>query len=250
MAYRTLVVDDEPLARMRMRKLLEPHLSKVDVVGEAPDGLQGLELIRNLKPDLVFLDIQMPGLTGFELLDQLAPSETPLIIFATAFDEFAIKAFEENAIDYLLKPVEADRLAASIEKLDRLAQRTSSGLYDSLRRFIERSRGSSLQRLQVRIGDRTLLVHVRDVVRFESEDKYTTVYTDDSKYVIDTSLVELESKLDPEEFLRVHRAHLVNIGRIVEIQRQFGGKLKVVLNDKTRSAISVSRNYADKVRSL
>lgn len=252
MSLKVLIADDEPLARMRMQKLLEPYAGRLTVIGEATDGTDAVEKIRSLEPDVVFLDIQMPGLTGFEVLAQLEKDETPAIVFATAFDEYAVKAFDENAIDYLLKPIDADRLQATIEKLEKTQPEQTSNVYDSLRKLVERAQGTAnhMQRLQVKIGDRTLLVHVRDIVRFESDEKYTAVHTLDSKYIIDTPLVELEQRLDPQEFIRVHRAHLVAISHIVEIQRQFGGKLRVVLDDKAHTGISVSRNYIDKVKAL
>lgn len=256
--FRTLIVDDEELARLRMIKLLEAHADKIEVVGEAFDGCDAVEKIQKLKPDLVFLDIQMPGMTGFEVLSDLEDGEIPMVVFATAFDEYAIKAFEENAIDYLLKPIETERLQQTIDKLERVA--SAQGPEDNLRETVRQLIGQiqnekeevpkPLQRLQVKIGDRTLLVATEKAIRFEAEDKYTTVHTDESRYVIDTPLVELEKRLDPEMFMRIHRAHLVNITRITEIQRQFGGRLKVVLNDKNKSALPVSRNFVEKVRSL
>ncbi len=251
--FRTLIVDDEELARLRMTKLLEPYSAQIEVVGEATDGVSALEKIQALKPDVVFMDIQMPGMTGLEVIANLQGENQPWVVFATAFDEYAIKAFEENAIDYLLKPIEADRLQTTIQKLERLeSKKIPADLTETVRRIIEQQSPAQrfLQRIQVKIGDRTLLLSVDQTIRFEAEDKYTTVHTDESKYVIDTPLVELEARLDPSKFMRVHRAHLVNVSRIAEIQRQFGGRLKVVLNDKSKSGLPVSRNFVDKVRTL
>lgn len=251
--FRTLIVDDEELARLRMKKLLEPYSAQIEVVGEATDGVSALEKIQALKPDVVFMDIQMPGMTGLDVIANLPADSQPWVVFATAFDEYAIKAFEENAIDYLLKPIEADRLQTTIQKLERLeSKKLPSDLTETVRRIIEQQSPAQrfLQRIQVKIGDRTLLLSVDQTIRFEAEDKYTTVHTDESKYVIDTPLVELEARLDPSKFMRVHRAHLVNVSRIAEIQRQFGGRLKVVLNDKSKSGLPVSRNFVDKVRAL
>ncbi len=251
--FRTLIVDDEELARLRMTKLLEPYSAQIEVVGEATDGVSALEKIQALKPDVVFMDIQMPGMTGLEVIANLQGENQPWVVFATAFDEYAIKAFEENAIDYLLKPIEADRLQTTIQKLERLeSKKIPADLTETVRRIIEQQSPAQrfLQRIQVKIGDRTLLLSVDQTIRFEAEDKYTTVHTDESKYVIDTPLVELEARLDPSKFMRVHRAHLVNVSRIAEIQRQFGGRLKVVLNDKSKSGLPVSRNFVDKVRAL
>lgn len=251
MSLNVLIVDDEPLARMRMHKLLEPYADRFQIIGEAGDGPQAVEKIRSLHPDVLFLDIQMPGMNGFDVLAELSEEETPLVLFATAFDEYAVKAFEENAIDYLLKPIEPERLQQALAKVEKLAQSPSNNIYDSLRKLMEKAQGGAfMQRLQVKIGDRTLLVHVRDIIRFESDEKYTAVYTQESKYIIDTPLVELEQRLDPEQFIRIHRAHLVAISHIVELQRQFGGKMRVVLDDKAHTAIAVSRNYTDRVKKL
>lgn len=253
--YRVLIADDEELARLRMRKLLQPYSDKIEVVGEANDGLEALSKIQSLNPDIVFLDIQMPGMTGIEVLSKLDPDQMPWVVFATAFDEYAIKAFEENAIDYLLKPIESDRLENTIAKIDRMVEKKANPqLLETIRQLVGSQQVGStspyLQRIQVKIGDRTILVSVENAIRFESEDKYTTLYTDDARYVIDSPLIELEKKLDPDKFMRVHRAHLVNISRIKEIQRQFGGRLKILINDKQKSSLPVSRNFADKVRKL
>ncbi|NLB62848.1 MAG: response regulator transcription factor [Fibrobacter sp.] len=251
--YRVLIADDEELARLRMRKLLQAYSDKLEIVAEAKDGVEALEKIKSEDPDIVFLDIQMPGMTGIEVLSKLDSDKMPWVVFATAFEEYAIKAFEENAVDYLLKPIESKRLANTIAKIDRIVEkRNSPQLVETIRHLMSSQTASSsfLQRIQVRIGDRTVLVNVEDAIRFESEDKYTTLHTDTNRYVIDAPLIELEKKLDPEHFMRVHRAHLVNIGRIKEIQRQFGGRLKLLMNDKQRSILPVSRNFADKVRKL
>jgi len=250
--FRTIIIDDEELARLRMKKLLEAHSDKIEIVGEAQDGVSALEMIRTMKPDVVFIDIQMPGMTGLEVISHLKSEEMPWVIFATAFDEYAIKAFEESAIDYLLKPIDADRLDTSIRKLERMASKSSPVILETVRKLLESQPQAKefLQRIQVKIGDRTLLLNIDQTIRFEAEDKYTTVHTDESKYVIDTPLVELEARLDPAKFMRIHRAHLVNVSRIAEIQRQFGGRLKVVLNDKIKTGIPVSRNFVDKVRAL
>jgi len=254
---KVLIVDDEPLARVRMRKLLLESGKELEI-DEADGADKALGKIKENKPFAVFLDVQMPGKGGFELLEDLAeiPKEDiPHIIFATAFDEYAIKAFEKNAIDYLLKPIEQDRLLQTLEKLRVLESSKKNGndsdnLYEKFRNLIKNKNEKHLQRLQVKIGDRTLLINTADIVRFESDEKYTAVYANDSRYIIDTPIIDLESKLDPEAFIRVHRANLVAVNRIAEIRRQFPGKLTVVLNDSAKTVIPVGRNYADKVRDL
>ncbi|MCL2283047.1 MAG: LytTR family DNA-binding domain-containing protein [Fibromonadales bacterium] len=254
-----LIIDDEPLARVRMRKLLLESGKELEI-DEADGADQALAKIIENKPFAVFLDIQMPGKGGFELVEDLVkiPKEdVPHIIFATAFDEYAIKAFEKNAIDYLLKPIEQDRLLQTLEKLIALENtnkgainRDSADIFEKLKTMIESKNEKYLHRLQVKIGDRTLLINISDIVRFESDEKYTAVYTSDSRYIIDTPIIDLENKLAPEAFIKVHRAHLVAVGRIAEIRRQFPGKLAVILNDNAKTVIPVGRNYVDKVRDL
>jgi len=254
---KVLIVDDEPLARVRMRKLLLESGKELEI-DEADGADKALSKIGQNKPFAVFLDIQMPGKGGFELIEDLAkiPKEDiPYIIFVTAFDKYAIEAFEKNAIDYLLKPVEQDRLIHTLEKLivienSKKQENASGSLYEKLKSLIENKSDKYLQRLQVKIGDRTLLINVSDIVRFESDEKYTAVYTNDSRYIIDTPIVDLESKLDPEAFIRVHRANLIAVSRISEIRRQFPGKLVIILNDSAKTVIPVGRNYADRVRDL
>lgn len=255
---KVLVVDDEPLARVRMRKLLLACSDKLEI-DEAENADKAFQKISENKPFAVFLDIQMPGKGGFELLEDLAsiPAENlPHIIFATAFDEYAIKAFDKNAIDYLLKPVEQERLQQTIEKLFTLKDSkkqgdSSASLYEKLKTLIEeRDEPKYFQKLRVKIGDRTLLINVEDVVRFESDEKYTTLYTNDNRYVIDIPIVDLENKLPPKQFLRIHRAHLVAMNRITEIRRIFPSKFSVVLNDAAKTVVPVGRSYADRIKEL
>jgi len=251
---KVLIVDDEPLARVRMRKLLAASGKDLEI-DEAESADSALGKIKENKPFAVFLDIQMPGKGGFELIEDLEkiPQEDfPHIVFATAFDEYAIKAFEKNAIDYLLKPVEQDRLLQTLEKLITLEKKgnNSDNLYEKLKTLIENKSEKYLQRLHVKIGDRTLLVNIADIVRFESDEKYTAVYTNENRYIIDTPMINLESKLDPNAFVRVHRANLIAVNRIAEIRRQFPGKPVVVLNDAAKTVIPVGRNYVDRVKEL
>jgi len=249
---KVLIVDDEPLARIRMRKLLLESGKELEV-DEADGADVAFDKIVKNKPFAVFLDIQMPGKGGFELVEDMAKipkKDIPYIIFVTAFDKYAIEAFNNNAIDYLLKPLEQDRLMQTLEKLEDFEKNGSDNLYEKLRSLIVNKNEKYLQRLQVRVGDRTLLINVADIVRFESDEKYTAVYTNDNRYIIDTPIVDLESKLDPEAFIRVHRANLLAVNRISEIRRQFPGKLSVILNDAAKTVVPVGRNYADKVRDL
>ena len=250
-----LVIDDEPLARKRMISLLEPYSSEIEILGEAGSGAQAIKMIHETLPDVVFLDIQMPDMDAFEVLHSLSANDVPLVIFTTAYDNFALKAFDENTVDYLLKPVDPDRLAVSIEKLRRQIPQVDDTTvppgfsWEKLCNLVDMS-ALYLQRLQVKVGDRIVFVNLEEVIRFHSEEKYTTVYTVNGQYVIDTPLVELEKKLDPRHFTRVHRSHIVAIDYIAECRKGDAGRMVMVLRDKAATQLIVSRSLVKKIRSL
>jgi two-component system LytT family response regulator len=253
--FTALIADDEPLARVRMRSLLETYSGEIEILGEASSGAQTIAKIHELDPDVVFLDIQMPDMDAFEVLKSLNEDDIPLIVFTTAYDNFALRAYEEDTVDYLLKPIDPERLASTMVKLrKRMPNESGLGVPAdfSWDKFKELMSSSSLymQRLQVKMPDRTLLVNMDEVIRFQSEEKYTTAYTTTTQYVIDQTLVELEKRLDPRQFVRVHRAHLVAIDYIAEIRKTDAGRLCVVLRDKNRTQVTVSRNFVKTVKSL
>jgi two-component system LytT family response regulator len=250
-----LVIDDEPLARKRMVSLLEPFSSEIEILGEAGSGAQAVKMIHEMLPDVVFLDIQMPDMNAFEVLHSLQGEDMPLVIFTTAYDNFALKAFEENTVDYLLKPVDPERLATAIEKLRRMIPQVDDTTvppgfsWEKLCNLVDMS-ALYLQRLQVKVGDRIVFVNIDEVIRFHSEEKYTTVYTVNGQYVIDTPLVELEKKLDPKHFTRVHRSHIVAIDYIAECRKGDAGRMVMVLRDKAATQLVVSRSLVKKIRNL
>ena len=253
--FTALIADDEPLARVRMRSLLEAYSGEIEILGEASSGAQTIQKIHELDPDIVFLDIQMPDMDAFEVLKSLNEDDIPLIVFTTAYDNFALRAYEENVVDYLLKPIDPERLQATMAKLrKRVPHEEGQGVpadfsWDKFKELMSSS-GFYMQRLQVKQPDRILLVNMDVVIRFQSEEKYTTAYTTTSQYIIDQTLVELEKRLDPRQFVRVHRAHLVAIDYIAEIRKNDAGRLCVVLRDKNRTQITVSRNFVKTVKSL
>lgn len=250
-----LVIDDEPLARKRMMQLLEPFSSEIEILGEAGSGAQAVKMIHEMLPDVVFLDIQMPDMDAFEVLHSLRGEDMPQVIFTTAYDNFALKAFEENTVDYLLKPVDPERLATAIEKLRRMIPQVDDTTvppgfsWEKLCNLVDMS-VLYLQRLQVKVGDRIVFVNIDEVIRFHSEEKYTTVYTVNGQYVIDTPLVELEKKLDPRHFTRVHRSHIVAIDYIAECRKGDAGRMVMVLRDKAATQLVVSRSLVKKIRNL
>lgn len=254
MQFKTLIIDDEPLARIRMHKLLESYSDLVEIVGDAGCGEEAVSKILSVHPDLVFLDIQMPDKNGFDVLKEVGDDESPLVIFTTAYDDFAIKAFAEDTVDYLLKPIEEERLKIAMEKLRRLSDAFSGSplTKSDIEKLVEKSESHEpyLHRLQVKIGERTIFVPIETVFRFQSEEKYTTIYCSNAKYIIDIPLIELEKRLDPSQFVRVHRAHLVAIDAIAEYQRTIGGHFCIKLHDKDQTVIPVSRNFVSRIRTL
>jgi two-component system LytT family response regulator len=237
---KTLIVDDERLARNELKRLLK-NFSAIEIIGEAVNADEAIEKIETARPDLLFLDIQMPGRDGFELLESLI--YVPRVIFTTAFDEYALKAFEFNALDYLLKPVEQKRLAAAIGKVEnhqgdeeeKNSRFTSSPLGDTDQVF-------------VKDGERCWFVKLRDVRLLESEGNYTRLYFDKNKPLILRSLNYLEARLDEKIFFRASRKHIINLHWIENIEPGFDGRLNVKLSGAPE--IEMSRRQSQKFKEL
>ncbi len=243
-----MIIDDEELARKRLTKLLQKYESEIEIVGEAKTGNEAVTSISALHPDLIFLDVQMPGCDGFEVVRRL--KTTPFIVFATAFDRYALKAFEENSVDYLLKPIDQKRLDKTVEKLRLLFGSSTGRANGNIERLLSQLVSPSLQRLQVKIGERILLIDMCDVVYFEARDKYTFLHTHDKEYIIDDTIAELELKLSTAAFIRIHRSVIVNVKFIRELVKWFAGRYKMRMKDEKGTELVVSRGYADKVRAL
>jgi two-component system LytT family response regulator len=236
---RALIVDDERLARKELMKLLEDH-PMIEVVGEAMNAEEANQLVNDLNPDLLFLDIQMPGKTGFQLLEEL--DAVPLVVFTTAYDEFALKAFEVNALDYLLKPIQPERLAETISKLadkERTKAITSRGP--------EKKLGLADQ-VFVKDGDRCWFVSLSNVRLFESDGNYIKVYFDNNRPMIHKSLNALDEKLDERAFFRASRKHIVNLSWVEGIEPWFNGGLMVRLRGGDK--VEVSRRQAAKFKDM
>jgi two-component system LytT family response regulator len=247
--YRTLIADDEQPARDRLRKLLAEHADQIELIGEAVNGLECREMIDRLKPDLVFLDIQMPGINGFEVLQQT--SHSPVVIFCTAYDEFALQAFETNSIDYIVKPIKAERIQKSIEKLDSLKHHSDKQeLLRLIGNYISQAPKKEITSIPVKLGDRMLFVKIEDVTYFSAEEKYVTIHTRDGKtYLCDLPLKNLEEKLG-DGFLRIHRSLLVNVSRIREINKHFNGCFILKIDDFAQTKLQSGRGYAEEVKRL
>ena len=244
---RALVVDDEKLARDRLRGFLT-RVGGVELVGEAQDGVEAVRLIEEQRPDLVFLDVQMPGMDGFEVLRALR-GPAPQIVFATAFDEYAIRAFEVQALDYLLKPFARARVEEAVGRVRARLSQGSPGLdVESVLRRLEQSRKTFATRISAYSGKRILLLPVEDVRWFGVEHRLVYAHTGERAHMTNYTLRELEERLDPESFFRVHKASLVNLQHVREIVPWFGGRYKLVMRDHAGNEVAVSRTQARALR--
>lgn len=248
---RTLIVDDEPLAREGIRMLLEPD-SGFSIVAEAGNGAEAIEMIRLHHPDLVFLDIQMPGMNGFDVLKALDGEPMPLIVFVTAYDSYAIRAFEVHAVDYVLKPVDPSRFQTSLERIKSDLQLRRGGaitarmtaLLEALRREeVKIDTRGFLERFVIKEGDRIYFVNTDDVDWIEAADYYVQLHTGKKTHLIRETLNRLETQLDPAKFIRIHRSTIVNSTRIKELKRHFQSEFIVILQDGTN--LKMSRSYRD-----
>ncbi|MBS1817278.1 MAG: response regulator transcription factor [Acidobacteria bacterium] len=238
---RAYIVDDERLAVSRLERLLV-QTGRVQVIGTQTDPEAALDAIRGVELDVLFLDIQMPGLSGFDLLEQLA-APVP-VIFTTAYDEHALRAFTTNSIDYLLKPVALDRLEQALDKLQRLTRGAGQPDVRALARELAVHLGHPrrLERIASRSGERTLLLDVTRVSHFVARDKLTFALVNGREHVIEQSLTELEAQLDPRRFVRIHRSTVVNTTFIGELHADVDGGLIVRLRDEPKTELGVARD--------
>jgi len=244
---RAYIVDDERLAVQRLTRLLEAS-GRVEIVGSAIDPEAALDFLRTRAVDVLFLDIQMPGLTGFELLERL--ESPPLVIFTTAFDRYALNAFAVNSIDYLLKPIEPDRLEHAIDKLERLRAHGKDapdvrGLARQLAAELAPTR--RLERIASRVGERTTVLETSRISHFVAKDKLTFAIVNGREHVIDYTLSDLEARLDARRFVRIHRSTVVNASFVQELFPAVDGGVLVRLKDEPKTELSVAR---DRVREL
>ena len=252
---KTILIDDESLAISRLRRLLDKYTDSINIIGDAANGAEGLTLIESLQPDLIFLDIEMPLLNGFEMLSRL--TAMPMVVFSTAFDQYAIRAFEENSIDYLLKPIEAERLARTVQKLRALVERNDTSqpannpMSESVMRLLAQMQPKKeIYSISVKTGEKIRLVPLTDIAYFEAEDKYVFLATmDGQKFLTTYTLTTLDEKL-PDTFVRVSRSVMVNRHKISEIHRHFDGKFMLAMNDKKGTKLTSGSTYGDAVREL
>lgn len=247
MTYNVLIADDELIAR----EILQMHLkrySQVALVATCANGKEALESIEKLQPDVVFLDIQMPELNGIELVKSLNVSKLPLIVFITAFDTYAIQAFETNAIDYLLKPFDDERFDRMFQKvlkqLELMNKQEFSSVFEKYGQFFQQmSQPTYAEIVTVKDGGRIQLIKIADLIYVEAEGNYISLHTEKSKHLLYETLTHFESKLNPKTFVRIHRSTIVNLHFIKEIQSHFNGDYSVIL--KNEKVLRMSRNYKE-----
>jgi DNA-binding LytR/AlgR family response regulator len=245
---RALIVDDEKFSRVSLKKLLKPY-PQIEVIDEAADGVEAIEKIEAKKPDLVFLDIQMPGLNGFEVLHSVNLDPKPQVVFVTAYDKYAVEAFEVNAIDYLLKPIDENRLKLTIQKItDR--GKSVQGDYERIRKLILSldKLKSPPQHIPLRRGKKIVLMNPADIQYLKSEQGVTIVVTQSGEYWTHYTLTEIEGVLDEQMFFRTHRSTIINLNKIKEIMPAQSGVYDVYLNDTARTCLPLSRERARVLR--
>jgi two-component system LytT family response regulator len=245
---RTLIVDDEPLARERLAGLLaaEPD---IEIAGQCRDGEEAVKAIVEQTPDLVFLDIQMPQLNGFEVIEAVGPERMPLVIFVTAHDRHALRAFEVRALDYLLKPFDRDRLRDALQRVRKQVEREDGGeigrrllaLMKDLRRDQPRT-----DRLVVKSGGRLFFLRADEIDWVEAAGNYVRLHVGSTSYLLRETMNAIEGRLDPEKFFRIHRCRIVNMERIQELQPWLNGEYAVLLRTGTR--LTLSRGYREKLQ--
>jgi two-component system, LytTR family, response regulator len=236
-----VIVDDEPQALQKLHRLLGEHEDQIQIVGQAADGLAAVEAIERFSPDVVFLDIEMPGLSGFGVLDSIPPEEWPAVVFTTAFEHYAIRAFEVHAVDYLLKPINRERLAECVARLDGTPPEAQRAQLEEARRQ------SRLERILVRRASKLVVIPVDEVAVFESENKLVFVRTAEGRFLLNMSMKEIEERVDSNLFCRVHKQAIVRLSLVREIHALAGGQYVAKLCDGHE--VQVGRNYAHEFRS-
>lgn len=258
---RAIIVDDEPTARRGVRLLLERD-NAVEVIGEAATGAEAAELIRREKPDLAFLDVQMPGSDGFAALEQISPANAPAVVFVTAYDEHALRAFEVNAVDYLLKPYDDARFGAALQRAKEEVRRRQTDTVNvrltQLLDYLQQNSGTAAaaQAKEEKAGDRILLkssgeiffLKTGEIDWIEAEGDYMKFHVNGRTHLMRETMARLEARLDPKRFIRIHRSTIVNIDRLRKLSPSFAGEYAVILHDGTK--LKLSRGYHERIATL
>jgi two-component system LytT family response regulator len=248
---RVLIVDDEPAARAAIRTLLAAD-PEIEVAGECADGRSAVETIRDLVPDILFLDVQMPEMDGLTVLRQLEPTGLPVVVFVTAYDQYALQAFDVHAVDYLLKPFDDARFRQAVARAKQQARQGKLGsLSQQLRALLDQAgerpaaAGRYLKRLTIKSGGRVTIVPTRDIDWIEAEGDYVKIHAGRAWHLLRETMKHLETEFDPATFVRIHRSTIVNVERIKELQPYFRGEYVVILHDGTK--LKLSRGYKEQL---
>ncbi len=246
---RTLIVDDEALARRGVRQQLERHID-IDVIGESNDGEEAVATIESERPDLVFMDIEMPEMSGLDVVDVLGTDAMPMVIFVTAYDQYALRAFDAHAVDYVLKPIDPDRFAAALDRArDRIKLETLSDVQDRLDALMSQiRRDKGQERVVVREGGRIHFVRCADIDWIEAADNYVRIHVGDHVHLLRRSLTRLEQELSMDDFARIHRSAIVRVKAIKEMESEARGDFTVLLHSGVR--ISGSRRHREAIRRI
>ena len=248
---RTLIVDDEPLARERLRTLLQAE-ADVEIVGECRDGREAVDAIASQTPDLVFLDIQIPELDGFGVIEAVGPEKAPVVVFVTAYDTYALQAFDVHAVDYLLKPFDEERFRKALARARTAVQSRRAGgeVGEKLLALLQdlRAPHGYLERLVVKSAGRLFFLRTPEVGWIESAGNYVCLHVGGESHLLRETMTALEAKLDPARFVRIHRTAIVNIDEVKELQPLFHGEYQVLLRDGTQ--LTLSRGYRDRLQEV
>ncbi len=244
--YSTIIIDDEPPAREGLYNLLKEFPETFQVIEMAKNGTEAKEKIAKHKPDVIFLDIEMPGCTGFELLEKL--ETIPLVVFCTAYDQYSLKAFETNSIDYLVKPVKLERLKKTAQKLKSLNNKMSSQhLLEVIKEVSLEKNKQKMNSITIKKGDRIIFVKLEEVSHFEADANYVSIFTATGIHLSELSLAHLEQKL-PTNFLRVHRGIIINTNFVAEVQKYFNCRFIISLTNKSKTTITSGRSYNEQIK--
>ncbi|MGH9719976.1 MAG: LytR/AlgR family response regulator transcription factor [Bryobacteraceae bacterium] len=247
---RAYLVDDEPLALKRLARMLE-ETGRVQIAGSCSDPVAARPALAKLAVDVLFLDIEMPGMTGFELLGSL--ESQPLVVFTTAYDRYALRAFEVNSIDYLLKPIEKPQLDRALAKLERIGKGAEprpdlQAALDQIATALQQKASQRLDRIASRTGEKVQFIELRKITHFFAEDKLTYAATASKNYVVDHTIADLEQRLDERKFIRIHRSTILNLDYLLELDTWFGGRMLARLKDPKSTELQVARDRARPLR--
>tara|TARA_R110002051_G_scaffold300081_1_gene367379 strand:- start:125 stop:886 length:762 start_codon:yes stop_codon:yes gene_type:complete len=244
--YTALIIDDEAPAREGLHNLLKEFPETIQVLDSAKNGIEAEEKIISLKPDIIFLDIEMPGCTGFELLAKL--ETIPIVVFCTAYDEYALEAFETNSIDYLVKPIKLERIKRTIQKLKTFENNISSDeILTALKKIANKKEVQKMTSITVKKDNKLLFIKLDDVSFFESDHNYVSINTEFNRYLSNESITNLAAKL-PDIFLRIHRGIIINKNYVNDIQKYFNSRYIITLNDKKKMSITSGRSYNEVIK--